>query len=176
MIDTIETTNGHAKGRAVPPLPAFTFPDSGITVHVPRLSPNTQALIAEQVLREMPARPEPPIQTVEGLDGKAHDEPNAANPEYLAELRAWTQSANIEIGARFRQLVMRRLVVEVDADAVQALRDRLATARGCGRSAAVSGSRLYQQPDRFRGADGVCAAPRRADGGGHCRASGQLSR
>lgn len=126
MLDTLETTNGHAKGRAVPPLPAFTFPDSGITIHVPRLSPNTQALIAEQVQREMPPRPEPPIQAVEGLDGKLHDEPNPANPEYLAALREWVQSANIEIGGRFRQLIMRRLVVEVDGAAVAQLREDMA--------------------------------------------------
>ena len=56
---TVETTNGHLKGRAVPALPQFTFPDSGITVGLRRLSPDTQDRIARELSRKSPPPPAP---------------------------------------------------------------------------------------------------------------------
>lgn len=131
--DVQERTNGHhPRGRAAPPYPEFTFPDSGITVNVPRLSPDTQAQIGRVVREEMKQTdPEPqiPMEPVEGLDGKLAEEPNPLNEAYQTAQTAWYTRYYAAIGKRFSDLVLRQVQVEVDADAVQRLREDMAAIR-----------------------------------------------
>jgi hypothetical protein len=120
-----EATNGRAVRTA---LPSFTFPDSGITVRLRRISPDTQARIAQALSKEWDAtnpRPQPPLQHVETLDGES-DVPNPEEPEYAKALHQWLTMFNIEVGRRLFELAMNMLVVDVDTVAVQQLRDEMA--------------------------------------------------
>jgi len=126
---TIETTNGHVKGRAAP-LPSFTFPDSGITVQLRRISPDTQAIIARSIASDAEwhqrhPRPEPPIQEVESIDGLSHI-PNPDEPEYKKALATYLAWFSAEAGVRLLELALRQIVVEVDADAVSIHRENMA--------------------------------------------------
>lgn len=120
MTDTIERTNGHQKGRAVPALPQFTFPDSGITVGLRRFAPDTQDQIARAVMRERPAPSVPEVETELGT------EPNPADPDYQAAVAAYLQLINTEVSTRMFDLAMRRIEVEIDQAAVDRYREDMA--------------------------------------------------
>lgn len=86
MTTTDTYTNGTtSKGRAVPPLPVHTFQDSGITVRLRKIAPNTQAQLALQIQREIP-KPPPPINKTE-----LGEEANEADPQYIRDLDEWEQ-------------------------------------------------------------------------------------
>lgn len=127
IVTTETTINGRQRGRAAP-LPSFTFPDSGITVSLRRLAPDTQQHIARAVEGDAEwgaahPRPEPPMQPVTDLEGKEELVPNPEEPEYKKRLSEYVMALNIEIGNRLLALALRQIVVDVDAEAVKSLRD-----------------------------------------------------
>lgn len=125
--DTIERANGHhPKGRAVPALPAFTFPDSGITVGLRRFAPDTQDQIARALQRENPPPPVPMVEGIERADGTFELEPNAADPDYQQALSEYMQQIILQVSAKLVDLALRRMEVEVDQAAVNQLRDDMA--------------------------------------------------
>lgn len=116
----MEATNGHLKGRAAP-LPAFTFPDSGVTVGLRRFAPDTQDSIVRAIQREHPA-PAVPTVEVEYEDGKITQEPNPADPDYQKALSDYLQWLALETSKKLVDLALRRIEVDVDHEAVAALR------------------------------------------------------
>src|ERR1051325_3353086 len=85
-------TNGtHTKGRAVPPLPLHTFQDSGITVGLRKIAPNTQAQLSLQIQREIP-RPQPPVNQTE-----LGPEKNEADPDYARQLEEWERACSMRL-------------------------------------------------------------------------------
>lgn len=91
---TVETTNGHVKGRAVPPLPSHTFKDSGVTVRLHKLSPMTGQEIHAVVERELAdERPRPPVVEVDYGQGKIA-RPHEGDPVYQELLAAWRKRVN----------------------------------------------------------------------------------
>lgn len=110
---TIEQTNGHVKGRAVPLLPLHTFQDSGITVGIRKIAPSTQQRLHDLILREHP-KPMPP--TVETDLGP---EENAADPDYLVRLGEWKNNVNRALNARMFKLACLECEVEVDTEEVK---------------------------------------------------------
>lgn len=121
------TTNGVHRGRHAP-LPTFTFPDSGITVSLRRLAPDTQQQIAQAVEGDLDwvakhPKPEPPLQMVTNLEGKEELIANPEEPEYKKQSESYLAALANEIGERMIALALRQIVVDVDTDAVQQLRD-----------------------------------------------------
>lgn len=122
MTITTDIQNGHhSKGRAAPGLPAFTFPDSGITVGLRRFAPDTQDQIARAIQRETPPPSVPMVKTE--LD---EEEPNPADPDYQTALSAYMQQIVLEVSRKLVDLALRRMEVEVDTAAVAALREDMA--------------------------------------------------
>lgn len=116
----IPTTNGRIKGRVVPPLPQFTFPDSGITVGLRRFAPDTQDAISRELMRRQPAPPVPVIETELG------EEENPADPDYQQATVAYLQRINLEVSAKMVELALRRIEVEVDHATVDQLKEDMA--------------------------------------------------
>lgn len=108
----VEHANGHAKGRAVPPLPMHTFQDSGITVGIRKIAPSTQQRLHDLILREHP-KPQPPV-----VETELGSEKNAADPDYLARLDEWKGSVNRMISTRMFKLACLECEVEIDAEEV----------------------------------------------------------
>lgn len=121
-------TNGrhHPQGRAAPPLPQFTFPDSGITVGLRRFAPDTQDAIARELTRQHPPPEIPMVEGIELADGTYDLEPNPADPDYQQALADYFQQQALDVAAKLVDLALRRIEVEVDAGAVQRLRDDMA--------------------------------------------------
>src|SRR6478672_4729889 len=113
---TIETTNGHLKGRAAPALPQFTFPDSGITVGLRRFSPDTQDRISRELQRKSPPPAVPEIETELGT------EENSADPDYQQAIGAYWTRIQIETAERMVALAFRQMEVEVDQAALGRLK------------------------------------------------------
>lgn len=124
-----DTTNGVMKGRAAP-LPSFTFPDSGITVQVRRISPDAQARIGQAIANDpewhlLHPKPQPPMQIVEAIDGPM-EAPNVDDPEYKRALSQYLAWMAAEAGVRLLELALRQIVVEVDTEAVSEHRANMA--------------------------------------------------
>jgi hypothetical protein len=121
---TTDTTNGrhHPQGRAAPKLPAFTFPDSGITVGLRRFAPDTQDTIMREVMRQNPAPPIPLVEGVEKEDGTCEMEENPADPDYQRARSAYMQRITLQVNAKMTELALRRIEVEVDQEAVDAFK------------------------------------------------------
>lgn len=109
---TIEQLNGHAKGRAVPPLPLHTFQDSGITVGIRKIAPSTQQRLHDLILREHP-KPAPPV-----VDTELGPEENAADPDYLTRLNEWKVATARALNAKMFKLACLECEVEVDTKEV----------------------------------------------------------
>lgn len=118
----VDTANGrtHQRGRIPPPLPEFTFPDSGITVGLRRFAPDTQDTIARELTRQHPPPPIPIVVTELG------DESNPADPDYQAALSSYFQQQAVDVASRMVDLALRRIVVEVDEEAVKTLKADMA--------------------------------------------------
>lgn len=105
----MEHVNGRAQqGRVAPPLPAHTFQDSGITIHIRKVGPTTQQRLAQAIMRDMP---DPPIPIVET---EAGPEANAADPDYLAAVDAREQERRSELTNRL--MLISALESEVTID------------------------------------------------------------
>lgn len=137
----MEHVNG--TGRRVPPLPAHTFKDSGITIRIRKVGPTTQMRFAQAIQREYP-KPEAPI-----VQTEAGPEANPADPAYLEAIDEWGQlqwkvlndrmltfaalEAEIEIGPeeqkeiarKRRHLTLTGLTTEENEDMTQEERDKV---------------------------------------------------
>lgn len=91
---------------------------TGIVVTVRPLNPffGTDASIA---LRRKYPRPQPPLQEVEGLEGKKTFEPNRANPDYLRELSEYNRMINTRA---FEWSLEEACEVEIDEGKLVALK------------------------------------------------------
>jgi len=116
------------KGRKVQKLPEFTFPGSGITVRIRQLGPFTLDQINRQVREEIEPPPVPKSMVNYGTPEKPdmHVEENPADPEYKKALAEYERKIE-ESGARetIDTIIKHAVVVEVDDDEVQAMRDFL---------------------------------------------------
>lgn len=119
MTDILETNGYRQKGRAAPPLPQFTFPDSGITVGLRRLAPDTQDQITRALMREYPAPEAPMAEGIERGNGTFEMEPNPADPDYQKAMAAYLERISLEASTKMFELAMRRIEVEVDQQAVE---------------------------------------------------------
>jgi hypothetical protein len=115
-------------GRTPPPekLEPFTFPDTGRTVQIRKVSTLLRAETRRQVIASPGfEEPRPPMSEVDYGDGKIKI-PNPAHPVYQQLLLDWTNKVNAEVYARIRQIVLKRGVVvtekEIDQDAVTQVR------------------------------------------------------
>lgn len=112
-----DKANGHSRGRAVPPIPEYTFQDTGITVRLRKLSPLLRDDIDTDLRRRFP-QPVPPI--VETELGK---EENAADPDYRERLARWSIEHVERLGEEwFRAIVELAIECEVDTEAVEKVR------------------------------------------------------
>jgi hypothetical protein len=117
-------------GRAAPAekLEDFTFPDTGRTVQIRKVSTLIRAEIRRQVAAE-PAfiEPTPPMVEVDYGDGKIRT-PNPAHSTYQQLMREWEGRINREVGERLKAIVIRRGVVvdQIDTAAVDQARADLA--------------------------------------------------
>lgn len=94
--------------RTAPQMTEFTFPDTGISVKVRKISPFLAADLAEA----FPA-PKPPEQEVDygGEKGRVM-EPNLSDPNYQYALRAYQQ----EITMKLQRVMIQRAIKPVDED------------------------------------------------------------
>src|SRR5579859_7157581 len=92
----------------------ITFPDSGATVRVNRISPMS-LLAIEQAYPD----PKPPLQEVDYGNGKTKMERNPLSPEYQDELAAHRNKKNMLI---LKAFVALGVECEVDAEKVAAYR------------------------------------------------------
>lgn len=120
------------KGRSVPPLPTFTF-STGVDVQVRKVGLTTQqAIIA--ALREAwsaagKGEPQPPVERVNyGTDEEPDykEEPNDADPAYVAALATWSNDFYVEVQRRILTLAALEAEFTVDRPAVDRLRRHLA--------------------------------------------------
>lgn len=111
------------KGRTPPALPDVTLHDSGYTVQIRSIGPTTLEALGQAVRKSLPGKPDPPLNTVIGLDGKETQEPNPADPEYAAALAAYEEQIQAEVGTRLMELMRTYAVVyEVDAETLASFR------------------------------------------------------
>jgi hypothetical protein len=103
MVDVV--TNGHAKGRVVPPLPEHTFQGSGITVRFRRIGPMAQQRLAQQIMLDDPEPVPPMVKTELG------EEPNPADPAHDRALKAWQARTFVKLNQQL--LVLAALECEV---------------------------------------------------------------
>lgn len=108
------------KGRKVPELPPFTFPDSGYTVRVRKIGPWTLDQI-RLGLRKL--RVEPPVPVLEVEDGeypngqpRFRKETNPADPDYKQAIEDYNDWLNQAAGYRLLDIVMSSCVVADPAD------------------------------------------------------------
>jgi len=117
------------KGRTVPPLPTFTFKDTGITVGLRKLSPYVGDQIGKAIRKERPA-PKPPLNEVDYGDGKKVSEENTADASYQRALAEYEQWVAFEAGQRTIRAVLDYAIAldtdQVDADAVAQARAMMA--------------------------------------------------
>lgn len=110
--DTLHANGTHVKGRAVPPLPLYIFKDSGITVGLRKIAPNTQAQLSIQIQREYP-KPAPPVNQTE-LGAEA----NEADPDYLKAVREWERASAMALNRKMFTLAALECECAVDMDEV----------------------------------------------------------
>ncbi len=127
---TKHATNGHQRGRAVPPelLYDHTFQDTGRTIQIRKLS----ALARDEVRRQVKKspgfeEPQPPMVEVDYGDGKIR-QPHRGHPVYQQLLADWNTRVNQEAGERIAAFAIRHAAVcTIDAAAVTAMRAFMAS-------------------------------------------------
>lgn len=116
-------------GRTPPPetLYDFTFPDTGRTVQIRKVS----SLLRQETRRQVAQspgfeEPQPPTSKVDYGDGEVTIQ-NVAHPVYQDLRRAWVDKVNEETGARLKRIAIRRGVVcDVDDIAIANVRTDMA--------------------------------------------------
>lgn len=121
------------KGRAAPPLPEFTFPDSGVTVSIRKMGPFTLDLVRTSLL-EKHQPPSPPMVEVNyGTEDKPEMklEANPADPAYKEQLAAYEVEIAEKSGREVIEAIIENaVVVDVDLEEVKSARvmlERLGT-------------------------------------------------
>lgn len=109
----MEHVNGTQRGGYPPALPQHTFKDTGITIGIRKVGPSAQQSLAMAIMKEMP---EPPIPVVTTEIG---DEPNAADPAYIAAREKWNQETRIELTRRLMLIAALEAEVTIDDRARQ---------------------------------------------------------
>lgn len=109
--------NGHAKGRAVPPLATYTFAN-GVVATLHPISQFTMAAIEIGVRKQFPP-PQPPLNAVDYGDGVIKQEPNKADPDYEQALRDYQAQYSQKMFAAILDLVAD---VEIDQAALDRVR------------------------------------------------------
>lgn len=99
------TTNG----RVVPPLRELTFPTSGKTIQLRRISPNILARIREEISKTLPP-PDPPMEEVQYGTGKRM-QPNTLHPLYVSLYRRWQQEYGGVVGEKLLNYILHNGVV-----------------------------------------------------------------
>lgn len=127
---TKEATNGHQKGRAVPPETLYDhiFQDTGRAIQIRKLSALARDEVRRQVKRSSGfEEPQPPIVEVDYGEGKIK-QPHRAHPVYQELLKEWNARVTQEAGERIAAFAIRRATVcEVDEAAVAAMRAFMAS-------------------------------------------------
>lgn len=115
------------KGRQVPKLESFTFPDSGITVQLRKVSPLLRDDVDALMRRQHPP-PDPPMQVLDtGFGDGATPQPNVADPAYRQAVAEWQLAHWQRVGdALLRLAVTRYVECAVDTAAVAELRAAMA--------------------------------------------------
>lgn len=122
---------GRKKGRKVPELPTFTFPDSGYSVRVRKIGPWTldQIRLGLQKVRQPP--PIPMIQVPDKYDDAGEEigwrnEPHESDPAYKQALQEYETWLNLTSGYRLLDIVMSSCIVvdkeDIDPEEVAAFR------------------------------------------------------
>jgi hypothetical protein len=101
----------------------FTFPDTGRTVQIRKVSSLLRTETRRQVARSVGfEEPQPPTSKVDYGEGEVTIQ-NPAHPVYQDLRRRWTEAVNEETGARLKRIAIRRGVVcEIDQAAVASVR------------------------------------------------------
>jgi len=105
------------RGRAVPDKPTFTFPDSKITVVLPRVGPDTLELVQVAVNKALPPPPIPRIVIGDPEDGET--ELNPQDPEYRKALAEHAWDVQFEIGKRLYAMGLQLMEFEIDQERLQ---------------------------------------------------------
>ncbi len=114
------------QGRTPPPLPSLTLPVSGRSVQLHPLARMTLDEIGKTARKALP-EPAPPLNTVTGLDGKEAQEPNPADPDYIAALEAHGDALSTDIVLRLLRIAQAYAVeYEIDTKAVARFRKGMA--------------------------------------------------
>lgn len=113
--------NGRAPDEKLYP---FTFPDTGRSVQIRKVSTLLRAELRRQVVARPPfAEPQPPMSTVDYGDGQVQI-PNPAHPVYQQLRAEWARKVNEEVSAQLKQIAIRRgVVADVDTAAVARVRE-----------------------------------------------------
>lgn len=114
------------KGRQVPKLDELTLPDSGITIQYHKVSPLLRDDVDAALRRQYPI-PDPPMQASDGGFGDGKPQPNPLDPEYREQVAMWQIAHYNRLGDKMlRMAIASYVVVDVDTEAVQALREQMA--------------------------------------------------
>lgn len=118
------------KGRQVPQLESFTFPDTGISVQLRKVSPLLRDDIDAQLRRTHPP-PSPPVVADKAAAGFGGDKTativNEADPDYQTALLKWQLTHYQRVGDVMLDLGIKRYVeCDVDTDRVAELRADMA--------------------------------------------------
>lgn len=137
LIAMIERGTRRKKGRRVPELPEFTFPDSGYTVRIRLLGPWTLEEIRLS-LRKLRKEPPVPLQKVPDMYNEQNEvtsyrvEPNDSDPMYkqqVKEYEAWLAEA---AGHRLLDIIVSTCIVpdpeDLDPDEIRMQRRALVKA------------------------------------------------
>lgn len=113
------------KGRQVPKLDELTFPDSGITIEYRKVSPLLRDDLDAALRRQYPV-PDPPMQQLDTGFGDGSAQPNPLDPQYREQVAMWQIAHYNRLGDKLlRVAIANYVVVEVDTEAVRALRDQM---------------------------------------------------
>lgn len=120
LIDFVNRESGKKKGRKVPELPEFTFPDSGYTVRVRKIGPWTLNQI-RSALRK--ARREPQVPVIDVEDGEYPDgriryrkEANSADPDYKQAVLMYEDWLNENLGVRLLDIICSTCIIPDSED------------------------------------------------------------
>lgn len=110
------------KGRTPPALPTLTLPDSGHTVTVHPVSRWTRDEILKAARTVVP-EPEVPTSKVSVMGAPETDEPNPADPDYVAAMERYVYALNGEVIVRTLRIAQAG-AVDYDVDAEKLARFR----------------------------------------------------
>lgn len=93
---------------------------SGITVTIRPLNPFFGMDVSAALKKKHPA-PTPPMQEVDGMDGKKYTQPNEGDPQYLRELSAYNRMIN---DRAFELALLEAVDVDIDLARLTKFKER----------------------------------------------------